>query len=99
MSDLDDIHHWLRERLPALLLEYKVPAAAVAISVGGDVIDVAAGVLSRTTGVEATADSVFQVGSITKVWTSTLVMQLADEGRLDLDAPVRRYLPEFSIAD
>jgi CubicO group peptidase (beta-lactamase class C family) len=99
MSELDDIHHWLREQLPALLLEYKVPAAAVAISVGGDVIDVAAGVLSRATGVEATTDSVFQVGSITKVWTSTLVMQLADEGRLDLDAPVRRYLPEFTVAD
>ena len=62
-------------------------------------IDVAAGVLSRATGVEATADSVFQVGSITKVWTTTLVMQLVDEGKLDLDEPVRRYLPEFVIAD
>jgi CubicO group peptidase (beta-lactamase class C family) len=99
MPELDDIHHWLRERLPALLVEHKVPAAAVAVSVGGDVIDVAAGVLSRATGVEATTDSVFQVGSITKVWTATLVLQLADEGRLDLDAPVRSYLPQFTIAD
>ncbi|MFF5232450.1 serine hydrolase domain-containing protein [Dactylosporangium sp. NPDC000521] len=99
MSELGDIHHWLRERLPALLVEHKVPAAAVAVSVGGDVIDVAAGVLSRATGVEATTDSVFQIGSITKAWTATLVMQLADEGKLDLDAPVRRYVPEFSIAD
>ena len=46
--------------------------------------------LSHATGVEATADSVFQIGSITKTWTATLVMQLADEGLLDLDAAVVR---------
>jgi CubicO group peptidase (beta-lactamase class C family) len=99
MSELNDVRHWLSERLPALLVECKVPAAAVAISAGGEVVEVAGGVLSRSTGVEATTDSVFQVGSITKVWTSTLLMQLADEGRLDIDAPVRQYLPEFAIAD
>jgi CubicO group peptidase (beta-lactamase class C family) len=42
---------------------------------------------------------VFQIGSITKLWTSTLAMQLADEGKLDLDASVRTYVPEFAIAD
>jgi CubicO group peptidase (beta-lactamase class C family) len=56
-------------------------------------------VLSHATGVEATAASVFQIGSITKTWTATLVMQLADEGLLDLDAPVARYLPDFDLAD
>ena len=99
MSEPDEIHHWLRERLPALLVEFDVPGAAVAVLAGGEVIDVAAGVLSTATGVEATVDSVFQVGSITKVWTSTLLMQLVDEGRLDIDAPVQRYLPDFRIAD
>ncbi|MBO0824891.1 MAG: beta-lactamase family protein [Actinobacteria bacterium] len=89
----------MHNRLPGLLAEHQVPGAAIAVSVGGDVIDLAAGVLSKATGVEATADSVFQVGSITKLWTTTLVMQLADEGKLDIDAPVRRYLPEFRIAD
>src|SRR4029078_1691146 len=99
MSELNEITNWLQERLPALLAEHKVPAAAVAVSAGGHVIDVAAGVLSTATGVEATVDSVFQVGSITRVWTTTLLMQLVDEDKLDLDAPVRQYLPEFGIAD
>jgi CubicO group peptidase (beta-lactamase class C family) len=51
------------------------------------VIDTAAGVLSKATGVEATADSLFQVGSITKVWTTTLVIgagerrEYCDQGR------------------
>jgi CubicO group peptidase (beta-lactamase class C family) len=42
---------------------------------------------------------VFQIGSITKTWTGTLVMQLADEGLLDIDQPVVSYLPEFDLAD
>ncbi|HEY6739159.1 MAG TPA: serine hydrolase domain-containing protein [Actinopolymorphaceae bacterium] len=39
------------------------------------------------------------MGSITKLWTSTLILQLVDEGRIDLDAPVRTYLPKLRVAD
>ncbi|MEV4416174.1 serine hydrolase [Catellatospora sp. NPDC049609] len=99
MSKLSGIDEWLQRRLPELLAEHGVPGAAVAVSAGGEVVEHAAGVLSKATGVEATVDSVFQIGSITKVWTVTLLMQLADEGLLDVDAPVRRYLPEFTLAD
>ena len=99
MPNLDKIKLWLDERLPALLAEHQVPGAAVAVLADDEIIDAAAGVLNTATGVEATADSVFQVGSITKVWTATLVMQLVDEGLVELDAPVRRYLPEFALAD
>jgi CubicO group peptidase (beta-lactamase class C family) len=99
MSDLDDLQAELTATLPALLARHKVPGAAVAVSVGDEVVDAAAGVLSKGTGVEATPDSLFQVGSITKVWTATLAMQLVDEGKLDLDATVRTYLPDFAVAD
>ena len=47
----------------------------------------AIGVTSLSTRVEVTPETLFQWGSITKVWTTTLVMQLVDEGLLDLDAP------------
>ena len=99
MPHLDDISGWITEKLPALLAEHKVPAAAIGVYANGEVFDFASGVLSHATGVEATADSVFQVGSITKTWTATLVMQLADEGLLDLDAAVVTYLPDFDLAD
>jgi CubicO group peptidase (beta-lactamase class C family) len=99
MPNLDEIGGWITDRLPALLAEYKVPGAAIAVYAGGEVFDFAAGVLSRSTGVEATTDSVFQIGSITKTWTGTLVMQLADEGLLDIDKTVVSYLPEFELAD
>ena len=99
MPHLDDISGWITEKLPALLAEHKVPGAAIGVYANGEVFDFASGVLSHATGVEATADSVFQVGSITKTWTATLVMQLADEGLLDLDTTVVTYLPDFDLAD
>lgn len=99
MSKLHDVEAWITEHLPALIEKYDVPGAAVAVLAGGEVVDNAAGVLSKATEVDATADSVFQIGSITKVWTATLVMQLVDEGKVDIDATVQTYLPEFEIGD
>lgn len=97
--ELDEICTWLRHRLPDLLAENQVPGAAVAVCAGDEMVEAAAGTLNTVTGVEATVDSLFQIGSITKVLTATLAMQLVDEGKLELDAPVRTYLPEFRIAD
>ena len=45
-----------------------------------------------------TPDTLFAVGSITKSFTVVGLAMLADEGRLDWDAPVSRYLPEFRLA-
>ncbi|MGY2702911.1 serine hydrolase domain-containing protein [Nocardioides sp. HB32] len=99
MSTLSEVKEWLADQLPALLQKYDVPGAAVAVLKDGEVVDDAAGILNKATGVEATPDSLFQIGSITKLWTATLVMQLVDEGKVDLDATVRTYLPEFRIGD
>jgi CubicO group peptidase (beta-lactamase class C family) len=89
--------------LPAFLKEhverYRVPGASVAVLYEDEVFEAATGVVNVETGVEATPDAVFQIGSITKVFTSALVMQLVDAGRLDLDAPVRSVLPELELAD
>ncbi len=99
MANLTETRSWLNDRLPALLAEHGVPGAAIAVTVDGEVVEAAGGVLSKATGVDVTTDSVFQVGSITKVWTTSLLMQLVDEGLLDLDATLRSYLPDFHIAD
>jgi CubicO group peptidase (beta-lactamase class C family) len=98
-----DAAHWER-RLTALAERHRVPGAALGIlrvEPGRDdeLIEVACGVLNKDTGVEATTDSLFQIGSISKVWTATIVMQLVDEGVLDLDAPVTDVLPELRLAD
>ncbi|MBT2545272.1 beta-lactamase family protein [Streptomyces sp. ISL-44] len=93
-----DLAHW-QARLDALRAKHHVPGASLALLVDGTVHELASGVLHRGTGVEATTDSVFQMGSIAKVYTATLIMQLAESGELDLDAPVVGVLPEFSVAD
>ncbi|WP_350280794.1 serine hydrolase domain-containing protein [Kribbella sp. HUAS MG21] len=90
---------WLDGNLAELITKHGVPAASVAVLAGGEVSAAAAGVLNLNTGVEATVDSVFQIGSITKLWTTTLIAQLVAEGKVELDRPVRAYLPEFKLAD
>ena len=47
--------------------------------------------------VPATPETVYRVASISKLFTATAVMQLAEQGRIDIDEPLTRYLPEFSI--
>ncbi len=54
---------------------------------------------TRTPASRRPTDSLFQIGSIGKVWTATVVMQLVDEGLLDLDAPIVEALPELRLAD
>lgn len=46
-----------------------------------------------------TADTLFQIGSTTKTVTGTIIMQLVEQGLLDLDEPVRTYLPELRLMD
>jgi CubicO group peptidase (beta-lactamase class C family) len=65
----------------------------------GEVSEAAAGVLNLDTGVEVTTDSVFQIGSQGKTWTAAALMTLVDEGLIDLDEPLRTYLPDFEVAD
>jgi CubicO group peptidase (beta-lactamase class C family) len=45
------------------------------------------------------ADRVFVVGSVTKTFTATAMMCLVAQGKVELDAPVRRYVPEFRLKD
>ncbi len=93
-----DQQHW-QERLDALADKHGVVGATLAIRHGADTAEGATGVLNLRTQQPATADSLFQIGSITKLFTATLVMQLVDEGLLDLDEPVVKHLPGFRVAD
>jgi CubicO group peptidase (beta-lactamase class C family) len=93
-----DAHAW-QDRLAQLLEKHAVPGASVAVLEGDEVTAVAAGVLNTATGVAATTDSLFQIGSVTKVWTATVLMRLVEQGRVGLDTPVAEVLPEFTVAD
>ena len=90
----------LDKELKRLIRKHKVPGASVAVLRGKRVVaHSAAGVVNKNTSVKTTTDTLFQIGSITKPMTATMIMQLRDEGKLKLDAPILTYLPNFRIAD
>jgi CubicO group peptidase (beta-lactamase class C family) len=82
----------LEELVGRAKYESGAPGLSFAVLHDGRIASAAAGVLSVDTGIEVHPDSLFQVGSITKSLTATLIMQAADEGLIDIDAPVARVL-------
>lgn len=86
-------------RLNELAETYGVPGASLAVLQGDEIAEVAVGVSNTATGVDVTTDTLFQIGSVTKVWTATLVQILADEGLLSLNSTVRSYIPELKLVD
>jgi CubicO group peptidase (beta-lactamase class C family)/D-alanyl-D-alanine dipeptidase len=53
------------------------------------------GAVDSASGREAGPQTVFRVGSVSKLFTDVAIMQLVEQGKVDLDAPVTRYLPDF----
>ena len=89
----------LQSYVESLLTEHQIPAVSLAVWHQHQCYQAAAGILNQDTGVQATPDSIFQIGSITKVFTACLVMQLVETDRVELDRPVKYYLQDFTIAD
>lgn len=99
-----DAEHWAR-RLERLAARHRVPGAQLGIlrlGVDGapdETAYAATGVLHAASGAPATTDALWQIGSITKVWTATVIMQLIDEDAFTLHTPVTEILPELRLKD
>lgn len=89
----------LSEGLAALVKKHRVPGALAGVYRQGKVLTAGAGIANLNTGAPMTAGLGFLTGSITKVWTCTLVMTFVDEGKIDLDRPLIEYLPHLRFAD
>ena len=76
-----------------------VPGVAVGLIHDGREHLAGFGVTSVENPLPVTADTLFQIGSTTKTITGTIVMRLVEQGLIDLDAPVRGYLPDLSLQD
>ncbi|MFF5804752.1 serine hydrolase domain-containing protein [Streptomyces sp. NPDC012746] len=84
----------LGDSLDTLITRHGIPGAAAEVadpSCGRR--SAARGVADLATGRPARAEDRLRIGSVTKTFTATVVVQLAAEGRIGLDAPVERYLP------
>lgn len=89
----------LEKKLTELIDQHRVPGAQLAVLDGDTITEVAAGVLSIRTECPVSTDALFLPGSIGKLYTATLVLMLADEGKIDLDQPVKSYLTGFEVRD
>ncbi len=96
---LNNLSKDLQSYTDQLTQEHNIPAISLALWQNGQMHQAASGILNLDTGVEATTDSIFQIGSITKVFTTSLIMKLVEQGRIDLAKPVKHYLREFQLAD
>ncbi len=84
--------------LAARMDDVGVPGSALAV-VDRDGDAVVQGLGETGDGRNVTADTPFVIGSTSKSFTALAVMQLVDDGLVDLDASVRRYVPELRLAD
>ena len=76
-----------------------VPGVALGILHKGETRAAGFGVTNVDHPLPVTDETLFQIGSNTKTFTGTLIMQLVEMGKIDLDATVRTYVPEFKVAD
>jgi len=94
-----DVQSELREVVEPIMKERVVPGVAVGlVTRDGDVFGTF-GITNIEHPMPVHEETVFQIASITKTLTSVAVMRLVEDGRVDLDAPVRTYLPEFRLKD
>ena len=77
----------------------RIPGAALAIVAGDGIVHLKTFGIADPTGRPVTPDTPFILGSTTKSMTATAMMMLAEDGRIDFDAPVTEYLPWFRTKD
>ncbi|WP_158564039.1 serine hydrolase [Jiangella anatolica] len=88
----------LRELCEKTIARLDIAGAQIAVAIGETMVQAEAGVANAERDTPVTAETTFQIGSTTKVYTAVLMMQLADEGLVDLDRPVTDYLPDVRLA-
>lgn len=87
------------ETIVADMERLHVPGVVVGVLQEGQEQIAGFGVTNTDHPLAVNAETLFQIGSITKTFVGTLAMRLVESGKLDLDAPLRRYLPDLRLMD
>ena len=93
--DLAAIDRYVRSEMDA----QRIPGLALGIVQGDRIVHVQGFGEADRSGRDVTPQTPFLIGSVTKSFTALAIMQLSEAGRLQLDAPVQRYLPWWRVAD
>jgi CubicO group peptidase (beta-lactamase class C family) len=91
----EPLPHWT---LCQRMAYYHVPGVAVAVIRNGKVVQVAGyGVLAEGSSQKVNADTLFSVGSVSKVATASIILRMVAAGKLNLDSNVDRYLTSWHV--
>ncbi|TDD11916.1 class A beta-lactamase-related serine hydrolase [Nonomuraea deserti] len=89
----------LSDFVAAAAEEFDIPGAAAGVLTGSREVHASHGVTSLDNPLPVDERTLFHLASVTKTFTATALMRLVAEGKVALDAPVRRYVPELGLAD
>ena len=76
-----------------------VPGMSIGVLYNGEMHTAGFGITNVKHPLEVTDETLFQIGSISKTYTGTAIMRLVEMGKLDIDATVQSYIPNFKVAD
>ena len=79
--------------------EFGVPGVALGIIDGSSLTTRGLGVTTVEDSIPVNAHTVFPIASISKTFAATAMMRLVEQGKVDLRAPVRTYIPTFRVRD
>ncbi len=92
------MHRDLDKNIPKLLKQKNVASMVVLVIDDQQIVYANGfGYADREGQLSALPDTVYSIGSISKLFTATAIMQLQERGKVDIDKPLHTYLPEFSI--
>jgi CubicO group peptidase (beta-lactamase class C family) len=89
----------LQDKVNELVAELAVPGVSVGVLHDGQEHYAFAGVTSTENPLPVDEATLFQFGSTGKTYTATAIMRLVEQGKVELDAPVRTYVPELTLKD
>ena len=98
-ADIDSLLSELDDKVKAGMQEYGIPGVALGLLYQGTGYIRGYGVTNVDDPQQVDGNTLFRIGSTTKTFTGTALMRLADQGKLDLDATVQSYLPDFATSD
>ena len=89
----------LQDKVTELATELEVTGVSAGALVDGEEHYAFHGVTSVDNPLPVDENTLFQFGSTGKTYTATAMLRLVEQGKVDLDAPVRTYLPDFKLRD
>jgi CubicO group peptidase (beta-lactamase class C family) len=98
-ADIDSLLGELEAKVEAGMQEYGIPGVALGLLHQGTDYIRGYGVTNVDSPQQVDGGTLFRIGSTTKTFTGTAVMRLVEQGKLDLDATVQNYLPDFVTSD